>query len=118
VNGAGAAIKIVGKRDRYRLLEIDRLVEVLGLSDRESLAEIHRQRIDEAIRARQLTREGIWTESIAVGSEAFLREIASRIKIRMKLKMARTIDGAWYVSESPARYAKPLDSEIGVKKCC
>jgi hypothetical protein len=53
-----------------------------------------------------LIREGIWTESIAVGSEDFLREVASRIKIRMKLKIARTMDGSWYVREDPTRYAK------------
>jgi putative transposase len=97
--------ELVGKRERFRLLEIDRLVELLGLSDRESLAEIHRQRIVEAIRAGRLIREGIWTESIAVGSEAFLREIASRNKIRKKLKIARTGDGSWYVRENKTRYA-------------
>jgi hypothetical protein len=35
-------------------------------------------------------REGIWTESIAVGGQAFLREIASRNKIRKRLKITRT----------------------------
>jgi len=97
--------ELTGGRQRYCLLEIDRLVDVLGLSDRESLAEIHRQRIDEAIRARRLTREGIWTESIAVGSEKFLTIVASRIKTRMKLKIARTMDGSWYVREDLTRYA-------------
>ena len=88
------------------MLEIDRLVELLGLSDRRHLAEIHRQRIDEAIRARRLIREEIWTESIAIGSEDFLREIASRIKTRIKLKIAKTKDGSWYVREDLTRYAR------------
>jgi putative transposase len=98
--------ELVGKRERFRLLAIDRLVEILGLSDTQSLAEIHRQRIVEAISAGRLNREGIWTESIAVGSEAFLREIASRNKIRKKLKIATTGDGSWYVRENHNRYAR------------
>jgi hypothetical protein len=88
------------------LLEIERLVDLLGLSDRESLAEIHERRIDEAIRAGRLICEGIWTESIAVGSEAFLREIASRVKRRKKLQIARTEDGSWYARENHTLYAR------------
>jgi putative transposase len=98
--------ELVGKRQRFRLLEIDRLVYLLGLSDRKSLAEIHRQRIFEAISAGRLIREGIWTESIAVASEALLKEIPFRNKTRKKLKMARTGDGSWYVRENHTGYAR------------
>jgi putative transposase len=108
--------ELVGKRERFRLLEIDRLVDLLGLSDRESLAEIHGKRIVEAISAGRLNREKIWTESIAVGSEAFLREIALKNKIRKKLIMARTGDGSWCVREDHTRYTRSLHSEKGPKK--
>jgi hypothetical protein len=46
------------------------------------------------------------TGSIAVGSAAFLKEIASRNKIRKKLKIARTGDGSWHISENHTRYAR------------
>ena len=95
--------KLVGKREGFRLLEIDRLVDLLGLSDRKSLAEIHRQRIVEAIRAGRLAREEIRTESITMGSEAFVREIASKNKRRKKLKIAKTVNGSWSMRENHAR---------------
>jgi hypothetical protein len=41
-----------------------------------------------------------------VGSEAFLREIACRNKIRKKLKIAGTGDGSWYVRENHTKYAR------------
>jgi hypothetical protein len=41
-----------------------------------------------------------------VGSEAFLREIASGNKIREKPKIARTGDGSWYVRENHTRSAR------------
>ncbi len=89
--------ELVGRRQRYRLLDIERLVELLGLSRREALAEIHQQRILQSIDNNRLIREGIWTESIAVGSQAFLKEIVSRTKKRKRLHMAAPEDGDWYV---------------------
>jgi putative transposase len=96
--------ELVGMRERYRLLDIDGLVDFLGLTDRRSLAEIHRQRIAEAISAERLTREGIWTESTAVGSKAFVREIVSSNKKRKKFHFAKTEDGSWYVRENHTPY--------------
>ncbi len=98
--------EIAGRRERFRILEIDRLVEILGLSDRKSLCQIHQQRIVEAITAGRLIREGLWTESIAVGSEAFLREIVSRNRRRKMLRIARTDDGSWHVREDGVRYPR------------
>ncbi len=98
--------ELVGERERYRSLEVDRLVELLGLSDRRSFAEIHERRIAEAVRDGRLTRERIWTESIAVGSEAFLREVVTRTKKRKKLKIEKTEDGTWHVREEGVGYAK------------
>ncbi len=98
--------EIVGTRKRYRILEMDRLVELLGLSDRESLSEIHQRRILEAITTGSLSREGLWTQSIAVGSESFLREIISKNRRRKRLKIARTDDGSWYVREDSVQYPR------------
>jgi hypothetical protein len=39
-------------------------------------------------------------------SEAFLREIASRNKIRKKLRTAGTGDGFWYMRENHTKYAR------------
>ncbi len=49
--------EIVGKRQRYRLLDIKRLVEFLDLTERKSLAEIHQQRILSSIGDKHLTRK-------------------------------------------------------------
>jgi putative transposase len=97
--------ELVGERECFCVLNIERLIDILGLSDRESLAEIHRQRISQAIREGRLIREGIWTESIAVGSKVFLAEIASRNRKRKNLHMAMTEDGSWYVKENHIGYA-------------
>jgi len=91
--------EIVGERKRYRLLDICRLVELLGVENRDSLAEFHRQRIDEAIKYQQLKREAVWTESIAVGSKDFLKGIATSNKRRKKFYISTTVDGISYIKE-------------------
>ncbi len=109
--------ELVGERQRYRLLAIDRLVEQLDLSDRNCLKEMHRQRIDQALRGGRLTRDAIWTESIAVGSEAFVKEIAINTRIRKRLKVAKTDNGSWYVKEDLTSYGKCLNSKLGPQRC-
>jgi putative transposase len=96
--------ELIGTRQRFRLLDTERLVELLGLSSRGSLAEIHQQRILESIEGNRLAREGIWTESIAVGSQSFLREIVAKTRRRKRLSIASTGDGDWYVKEAPSSY--------------
>ena len=46
----------------------------------------------------------IWTESIAVGSETFVRANADATKIRKTLEMEESADGSWYVSETEMPY--------------
>jgi putative transposase len=91
--------EIVGNRKRFCILDIDRLVDLLGLADRESLAEIHKQRILNSIRDNQLLREEQWTDSIAVGSNTFLKEIALKIKHRKRLYIKTSMDGSSFIKE-------------------
>ena len=96
--------ELVGERERYHLLDIGRLVELLGVEDRESLAEFHRQRIDEAIKNQQLNREPVWTESIAVGSKEFLNGIVSRNRRKKKFYISTTDDGTSYIKEDLSKF--------------
>jgi putative transposase len=91
--------ELIGKRKRYRLMDIDRLLLFLGLSDQNSLAEIHRRRIQESIDINQLDREIIWTESIAVGGKDFLQEIVSQTKSRKRIYISTREDGTSYIRE-------------------
>jgi len=111
--------ELMGERERYRLLDIDRLVALLSLNDRESLARIHEQRIGEAIKEGALVRERFWTESIAVGRKTFVEKIASANKRRKRMKIAMTDHGAWYVKEDPFPYGRTqtLDPPKGLQKC-
>jgi putative transposase len=108
--------EIVGTRKRYRLLDVDRLVDILDLGgDKMALAKIHQTRILESIRNERLNREEIWTESIAVGSESFIRKIIDKNKNRKRFEMAVTKESAWYVREKTSNIYHRLDAKKGLK---
>ncbi len=101
--------ELTGLRQRYRLLNVDRLTQLLGLNSPQSLAEIHEQRIAEAIKEGNLARQPIWTESIAVGGREFVGTIASDTKKRKRLKVEMTDDGTWYLREDLTGYGLSRD---------
>ena len=87
-------------RKRYRLLDVDKLLNLLGTDDAVSFRKNLDAALALAIEKRQLEREPRWTESVAVGSEAFVRAIQSQVNRR------RTIigeaAGTWSLRETPA----------------
>ena len=96
--------ELVGERKRYRLLNTGRLVELLEVKNIESLAEFHRQRIDEAIKNQCLNREAVWTESIAVGSKEFLEGIIFVNKRRKKFYISIAKDGTSFIKEDLLKF--------------
>lgn len=77
-------------RRRYRLIDRERLFAALEATDHpEQLLETYRQSVEEAIVQRHFAREAMWTESLAVGSEAFVRAVEKTIRNRRRIK---TID--------------------------
>jgi len=98
--------EILGCRQRYGLLDIDALLPLLELPDRDLLAKSHRAAIEEAIEKRRLSREAMWTESIAVGNESFVRKIAARTKRRRRLQLQKGGQGAWFIREQAEPYGR------------
>ena len=50
-----------------------------GASDIEQLRDDHKARIEEIVNSTNATREPTWSESIAIGDEAFVKEIEERL---------------------------------------
>jgi putative transposase len=98
-------LEIVGDKNRYRLLDLDRLFELLGVRDVESFRIEYRNRIQRAISEERLKRQSFWTESIAVGSRQFVNDISGSIRSRRRsLRIEETGTGAWAIWETVAEY--------------
>lgn len=95
--------ELVGLRQRYRCLATEEVLQSYGCN----LAAFHEHYesiVVEAIRRRELQRQARWTDSIAVGSELFVKLVASEIHRRVVLKVEATTDGGWLVREGSEAY--------------
>lgn len=95
--------ELVGDRKRFRLVDRDRLMEALGDGvDHESFSGSYATAIDEACHRGGLTREPMWTEAMAVGSESFVRRIEETLKNRRSSEIAEgsASAGAWVLRET------------------
>lgn len=58
---------------RYRIIDIPALLELLGVPDAYTFRALHREWIDQALKAEKSARDEIWSQSLAVGSRQFVK---------------------------------------------
>jgi len=98
--------ELAGLRERWCILDIDCLLKLVDVGDFATFVQVHNARIDAAIIQRALGREPQWTESLAVGTEDYVRRVAGSLPRRKRLRYESTPFGAWCVRENDAMYGK------------
>ena len=64
---------------------------------------------------RFLLRDPVWTESIAVGNEPFVMDVAGRTRNRVDLDVAMTAGDIWKVRERESAYESvPVPVRLGI----
>lgn len=99
--------ELIGARTRYRMLAQDRLIESLGVGDAGQFRKLYAEAIDRHLTCGQLTREGHWSESLAVGSQVFVDRAVHWYPRRVRMAVASvpgSSPGMWTVRESAAAY--------------
>jgi len=96
--------ELVGERKRYRLLDLRRVLDACGGGAQQDFVQSYRQSIELAIHQGTLAREPIWTESIAVGPQAFVTSIAQQTGNRVQLETAEVTEGVWSIRETGTSY--------------
>jgi putative transposase len=100
--------ELSGKRARYRLLDFDRLMESLDVASMAEYRALQEQGIEEAIARRELKRQAEWTETLAVGSQAFVERVSGLYEARKKFVYAQAGLGAnlasWTIHEDTVSY--------------
>ncbi len=77
----GGYHEIVTPPDRYRLVDRKKLLDLLRLNDDGTLCEAYGSWLNEALKAKTNKRDGNWTNTIAVGSEPFIKEIKGKLAL-------------------------------------
>lgn len=94
----------MGLRQRYRLVSLNHVVSVYGAESVAEFRERYEAAITDRIVNRRLNREREWTESIAMGSEAFVRRVEFETRNRVRFRLERTEDGDWMLMEEGSAY--------------
>jgi hypothetical protein len=76
--------EIQNPRQRYALIDHTKLRELSGFHDHDTVADHHRQWINDALNKNTHIRESRWTQSVAVGSRAFIEETKQQLGFRAK----------------------------------
>ncbi|MFC1824452.1 hypothetical protein ACFL9T_17215 [Thermodesulfobacteriota bacterium] len=71
-------------RQRYSLIDYQRLIPLLQMKDLGELQESCSNRVEQSILSRDQSKEIKWTESIAVGSRSFIEATIKKLGIRAK----------------------------------
>jgi putative transposase len=97
---------------RYRILDWNALMRLLGIRDPMTLQNTRAAWVDEALRAESLQRDGAWTESLAVGSQAFVRGFQVSSGLRAGHRLIVHERDRYQLREDAARYACQFPSQM------
>lgn len=115
-NGYG---ELMGLKKRYRVLDLERLVEMLGYQVEGALRTHYQAAVSaELQRGEKLERDAKWTEAVAVGSQSFVEGLSRLIRHRNQIELEEcgTGDGTWLIREPGESYRPFSGPENGAKE--
>ena len=101
--------ELTGQRSRYRILNIERLLESLNIDNPQELYKIYEDGIAKQLEQHDLKRKPEWTESLAVGDRVFVEKVAQLFDRRSKFSYSNLDNNAqnksWAVQEGKNSYS-------------
>jgi len=97
--------------DRYRLIDLNALAALCGLSSTQALQRAHRDWVQSALAEARSMRQAHWSESIAVGSERFIQEVKTQLGRTARYRNVVRADDSYALREPPTAYTGYFDRE-------
>jgi putative transposase len=98
----GGFHELMNCRQRYRLIDINKLSDLMGEHNIETMRVAYCRMVNAALEKQCLRREEQWTDSIAVGTEAFIKEMKERLGQRARYRFATENKRSWILNEEVA----------------
>ena len=102
--------ELMGLQKRNRLLDLEKLMHLLGNPTVESFRRNFEIALKDAIAAGHMSREPKWTDCIAVGSEAFVNRIEPMVRNRQELELVAD-RGIWTLREDATPYLPHFEAQ-------
>ena len=114
----GGYNEIQTPRQRYSLIDRQKLSALLGIKDDNHLSEYHLNWIEDVLKNGSNLRDAKWTESIAVGDKQFVVEIKSKLGAKAMGRRALQVSEDYELRESQNPYSHvltPKNSSLRLK---
>jgi putative transposase len=95
-------------RERYSLIDYECLRSLFDFRSMYDFAEAHRGWVEKSLVEGIHFRDQKWTESVAVGSESFVKATKEKLGFKAKAREVIGGDGSYQLKESPAPYKANL----------
>ncbi|MFT5396874.1 MAG: putative transposase, partial [Gammaproteobacteria bacterium] len=100
----GGYQEIQHPRKRYRIIDISSLQSFVNIDDLYILQQQHRQWIEDEINLDSTLRDANWTESLAVGNEAFVNHVQNLLGIKANHRVVKATGDKHVLREMSASY--------------
>ncbi len=97
--------------ERYRIIDYQKLMELLQVKDFRDVQDLSRAWVTEAVASQNHFRESRWTESIAVGTEGFVKATQEKLGIKAKGRQILGSNGSYQLREPQTAYTGNFDLE-------
>ncbi|MEW5900961.1 MAG: transposase [Acidobacteriota bacterium] len=109
----GGFNEIQGSKAKYCLIDWRGLLSLFSVRNRDELRAAFRSWVEADLREKRLSREGCWTESIAVGSKEFATTIKNELRERgIGKKILEDTQGS-LLQEIPPTYRRFFRQKVG-----
>ena len=105
--------EIQNPRQRYSIIDREGLMELFDTKSMDELKKTYGGFVEEALQKKGRERDGRWSESIAVGSEAFVRDTKERLGIKAVGREVMGDGGSYELRESEVSYEANFSPENG-----
>ena len=96
--------EIVVSKQRYRLIDKQKLLELLNLNEKDQLRKMYSEWIESSLVSNELKRESQWTEGIAVGSKDHVESIKVKLGAKTNYRKIIEEDGTFILKDEGNSY--------------
>ena len=96
---------------RYGIIDLRELSSLCGFSEIAQFQHAHRRWVDDSLTRERTTREGQWSEAIAVGNLNFVENMKSELGFKAAHREAIEVDGMYALREQREAYGSHFAGE-------
>jgi putative transposase len=91
---------------RYGVIDLNGLSDLCGFAEVADFQRAHREWVEEALEGDSVTRDDRWSESIAIGSLAFVEKVKGELGVKALHREFEPLGDAYALRERSEAYAR------------